>query len=406
MIHACRHPQPAAARRVDEDDARGVVEELLRLERRLEDRRGPRVGGARGRLGLIRDELRLDDHADRRLERLDLVHDRRGRTLDERHEPRRTNADRDTRGGPPLHAPTQDTGAEVELALVREQPAVAQVERLVVDEQADDLAVGDVDDRLARLRVSVSRFRLRERAELVERVQVRPRQAERLALVQVRAEPDVPVREREHRLRLREHVEVEVRLAHRPRLHREGGMRDHGRSSSSLRSETTMSAPRSSSASLWPFRPTPTTKPKAPARPAATPARASSNTAAAAGSTPSARAAARNVSGAGLPRRRSRSATTESTRTSNRSPIPAASRTSRQFALEETTAVRSPASRTARVYRIDPSYASTPSRSSSARTSSFLRLPRPLTVSASGGSSRPPSTRGMPREARKERTPS
>src|SRR5215213_7340134 len=242
---------------------------------------------------------------------------------------------------------TQDTGAEVELALVREQPAVAQVERLVVDEQADDLAVGDVDDRLARLRVPVGGFRLRERAELVERVQVRPRQAERLALVQVRAEPDMPVREREHRLRLCEHVEVEVRLAHRPRLDRERGMRDHLRSSSSARSETTMSAPRSRSAFACPLRSTPTTKPNRPARAASTPASASSNTAASAGSTPSARAAARNVSGAGFPRSRSRSATTASIRTSNSSSIAAASITSRQFALEETTAVRSPASRTA-----------------------------------------------------------
>ena len=43
-----------------------------------------------------------------------------------------------------------------------------------------------------------------------------------------------------------------------------------------------MSAPCASSASRWPTRSTPTTKPKAPARPAATPASASSNTAASA----------------------------------------------------------------------------------------------------------------------------
>ena len=41
---------------------------------------------------------------------------------------------------------------------------VAQVERLVVDEQPDELAVGDVDDRLAGLRVAVPGLGVRERS--------------------------------------------------------------------------------------------------------------------------------------------------------------------------------------------------------------------------------------------------
>ena len=40
-------------------------------------------------------------------------------------------------------------GAQVEDPLVLEQLAVPDVERLVVDEQPDHLAVGDVDERLA-----------------------------------------------------------------------------------------------------------------------------------------------------------------------------------------------------------------------------------------------------------------
>ncbi len=118
-----------------------------------------------------------------------------------------------------------------------------------VDEQADDLAVGDVHDRLAGDGITVARLGVGQRAELVERVEVCAWKAERLALVKVRAQPDVPVREREDRLGLREHLEIETRLAHRPRFHGESGMRDHGRSSSSARSETTMSAPCSRSAS-------------------------------------------------------------------------------------------------------------------------------------------------------------
>ena len=54
------------------------------------------------------------------------------------------------------------------------------------------------------------------------------------------------------------------------------------------------------------------------------------------------------IARAGLPFRRSRVATMPSTISSNRSRISAASRTSRQLELEETTARRSPASRAAR----------------------------------------------------------
>jgi hypothetical protein len=78
-------------------------------------------------------------------------------------------------------------------------------------------------------------------------------------------------------------------------------------------------------------------------------------TAASAGSTPSSLAAVRNVSGAGFPRKCFCSTTIPSMRTSNRSSIPAASRTSLQFALADTTAVWSPASRTAWTYRTEPS---------------------------------------------------
>src|SRR3954465_3051529 len=51
----------------------------------------------------------------------------------------------------PSGATVQHPRARVGLALVREEPPVAQVERLVVHEQADELAVRDVDDRLAGL---------------------------------------------------------------------------------------------------------------------------------------------------------------------------------------------------------------------------------------------------------------
>ena len=164
-----------------------------------------------------------------------------------------------------------------------EELAVAEIERLVVDEEADDLAVGDVHEGLPGLGVPVARLGVRQRPQLVERVEVRARESKGLALVQIGPHADVPVREGEHRLGPGEHVEIEVRLAYRPGLDGEGGPAVHPSSSSSPRSETTRSAPSRRSASLWPVRSTPTTKPKPPARPAATPASASSKTAASTG---------------------------------------------------------------------------------------------------------------------------
>ena len=170
------------------------------------------------------------------------------------------------------------------------QLAVADVERLVLDEQADDLAVGDVDDGLAVLGVAVAGLGVGQRAHLVEAVEVGAGQAVRLALVEVAAQPDVAVGQREHRLGLGQHVEVQLGLADRPRLDRERRVLDHelveqlGQVLDDDVGAVLRAAP-----SAWPTRSTPTTKPKPPARPACTPASASSNTAACAGSTPSAR---------------------------------------------------------------------------------------------------------------------
>ena len=197
--------------------------------------------------------------------------------------------------------------------------------------------------------IAVAGLRVRERPQLVEGVQVRAGQAERLALVEIPPHPDVPVREREHRLRPRERSRGRSASRAPTTARRRSRAGRSSSSSSSPRSATTRSAPAWRSASAWPVRSTPTTKPKPPARPAATPASASSKTAASAGSTSSARAAARNVSGAGLPRRllgRGASQRRSAPRTGR--PDPAASRAARQLALRRRPRRRRPASRTAR----------------------------------------------------------
>ena len=101
-----------------------------------------------------------------------------------------------------------------------EQFAVADVERLVVDQQPDDLAVGDVDEGLAVLGIAVAGLGVGQRPDLVERVQVGARQAVRLALVEVAAQPDVSVGQREQRFGLRQQVEIELGLADVPRARR------------------------------------------------------------------------------------------------------------------------------------------------------------------------------------------
>src|SRR5690349_38497 len=192
--------------------------------------------------------------------------------------------------------------------------AVAHIERFIIDEQAQNLAVGHVDHRLAVLRIAVSRFRIRQWPRLVERIEVGTGQPVGLALVEVAAQPDMAVGQREHRLRLRKQIEVERGLADAPRLDGEGLFGDHRFGNNSARSATTTVAPLRRKASAWPTRSTPTTQPKFPRLPASTPASASSKTAASAGFTPSNSPARRNESGAGLPSMCSSRIVTPSTR--------------------------------------------------------------------------------------------
>ena len=124
-----------------------------------------------------------------------------------------------------------------------EQFAVSDVERLVIDQQSDDLAVGDVDDGLPVLGIREARFGIGQWPCLVETVQICARQAVGFTFLEVAAQPDVAVGQREQRLGLGHPVHVQAGLANVPRLDREGVVVDHQESSSSARSDTTTSAP-------------------------------------------------------------------------------------------------------------------------------------------------------------------
>src|SRR4051812_2578789 len=99
----------------------------------------------------VGNQLGLHDDIRPPVQRLDFVGDSYDRALGEGYETRRRHTYRTSRGRSPLRGPPQRTGTEVEHAIVCAQIAVANVERLVIDEQTEQLAVGDVDERLGRL---------------------------------------------------------------------------------------------------------------------------------------------------------------------------------------------------------------------------------------------------------------
>ena len=255
VLHPGRHRQPAAPRPVREHDAQVVVDRELALQRAVERLAAARVVVARP-VALVGEQARVDGDAQRLVDGLDLVGDGRDRARVEGHEPARRHLDRHAALRAPVQRARQRAGAEVELALVVVQVPAVDVQRLVLDQQPDELAVGHVDHALAVLRVAVGALAVAQRDRLVEAVEIGAAEGARLALVEVAAQAQVAVGDGEERLGLGQEVEVELGLAQAPGLGRVGVVVDH---SSSPRSSTTTSAPCCLSASAWPTRSTPTT---------------------------------------------------------------------------------------------------------------------------------------------------
>jgi hypothetical protein len=159
---------------------------LLGPQRRIQYCRYPRIGSAR-RHPLISDQLRLDNKARGRIHRFDVVADGGHRSLGQRYQPHRRDPHGPSGRRGPLQAPAQHAGPEIEGALMGQQPAMTDVERLVVDHQSQHLAIGDVNNRLAQVRVTEAGLCIWQRAEFVAAVQIRARQPVRLALIEVAA---------------------------------------------------------------------------------------------------------------------------------------------------------------------------------------------------------------------------
>jgi hypothetical protein len=221
VVHRRGDVQAGSPGAVDQERA-GVGDAVLLRDQRVGQRGlDPRIGVIAGRQLLVGHQLRLHHQQRGGVEHLHLVLDRGHGPLGQRHQPRRTHPHHPARRGLPLHIPRQRARLQVQHPLVPAAPPVPQIERLVLHQQPDQLAVGDVDDRLTRLRIPVPTLRVRQRAPLVERVQIRPRNRMRLPLVEVAPQPDVPVRQREHRLDLTHPVQIQPRLPHHPRFDRE-----------------------------------------------------------------------------------------------------------------------------------------------------------------------------------------
>ena len=286
---------------------------------------------------------------------------------------------------------------------------VADVERLVVDEEADELAVRHVDERLALLGVAVAGLRVGQRQA-----------TRRSRSGRCRARRAVPPRRGCRVARYgRSTARRRTRSGRAGRDARSRSATAHGSTEKMpgsitaapavpLRSLTTMSAPCCRSDAARPARSIPTTHPKPPARPASTPATASSNTAAlrwrdAQAPRPRQGTCPARASRAGsLP-----AATTPSTRTSKRCSMPAAARTSWQFLLADTTARRRPAvaGRLHESHRALVHLDALVARSARGRGRSCgSRARAPSWPSA--GRRTTPSGSVMPRDARKSRTPS
>ena len=145
-----------------EQRARVTRAMLFHAQRGPERRGDPWVTAQVGKL-LVGDELGLHDEPCRAVNGLDLVTDGTDRALGERNDALRFDPDQAPGRRDPFHGAAQHAAAEVEQPLVRAQLAVSDVERLVVDEQPDHLAVGHVDHGLARLGEAVAALSVGQR---------------------------------------------------------------------------------------------------------------------------------------------------------------------------------------------------------------------------------------------------
>jgi hypothetical protein len=163
-----------------------VVCVVLADERCPEHRCGPGVIRFFGHR-LVGHKGGLKDDAGRLAYRLNFITDSGNPSLHEGDKPRGAEADCPACRRNPLDVTSKDAGTQVQHALVSFQLTVSDVERLVVHEQAEKLAVGNVDHRLACLGVAVATLGIGQWQGLEKPIQVRTGDPMRLPLIEIPA---------------------------------------------------------------------------------------------------------------------------------------------------------------------------------------------------------------------------
>lgn len=95
-----------------------------------------------------------------------LITDRSHRTLHQRDQPGRADPHTLPARGHPLDLAAQQPGAKIQLPLMRDDLSVANIEGLIIHQQTDQFAVGDVYDRLPGLGVAVASLGVGQRTHL------------------------------------------------------------------------------------------------------------------------------------------------------------------------------------------------------------------------------------------------
>src|SRR5262249_24896578 len=200
---------------------------------------------------------------------------------------------------------------------------VRQPEELVIDEQLDDLAVGYVTDGLAGFCEAVGLFAIDDRSRFIESIDQSAVFDVGATFIRAPTHADIAIAQRHHGLRLRQEFGVKSLLDDVPFVGwvitgwrsqwfviKHPAAPRHGNGTFVNRPVRLGRSPpdarhggQAPQYSPCPRRPVPITSPNSPLDPASTPAMASSMTTDRAGLTPRSLAAARNVSGAGLPAR-------------------------------------------------------------------------------------------------------
>ena len=213
VLHGHTEPQAAEGGVVQQRCASPTAGVFLRDQWCQQRRRFPRVDATAARQRLVGHEFGLQHHPHRLIERFDVVTDGGDRTLHQRHQPARTHPYTLPTRRYPLGLTAQLPAAEIQHPLVGDKSPIADVEGLIIDQEADQLAVGHVDDGLTGLGVAVTGLGVGQRVRFVHTVQIAARQPVRLPLVKVSPPTDMTVRQGEQRLALRDHVEIEASLA-------------------------------------------------------------------------------------------------------------------------------------------------------------------------------------------------